>query len=77
MGPIWGLKKGNTRSYFQPIFLRQNANFLQVFVYIPVSFFQMSVMHSKPISDEEIGQNIKFKFNFRGHNLLCFLKKGF
>ena len=27
-------------------------------LYIPVSFFQMSVMHSKPISDEEIGQNI-------------------
>ena len=34
MGPIWGLKKGNTRSYFQPIFLRQNAIFLRVFVYI-------------------------------------------
>lgn len=48
-----------------------------LFLYIPVSFFQMSVMHSKPISDEEIGQNVKFKFNFRGHNLLCFLKKGF
>lgn len=29
-----GIEEGNTRSYFQPIFLRQNAIFLQVFVYI-------------------------------------------
>lgn len=64
-----GIEEGNTRSYFQPIFLRQTPSFYKsLFIYTSI-FIQMSVMHSKPISDEEIGQNIKSRFNFRGHNL--------
>ena len=65
-----GIEEGNTRSYFQPIFLRQTQtpSTKSLFIYTSI-FIQMSVMHSKPISDEEIGQNIKSRFNFRGHNL--------
>ena len=69
MGPIWGLKKGTQGLTFSQFFEAKRHLSTSLCLYIPVSFFQMSVMHSKPFSDEEIGQNIKSKFNFRGHNL--------